>query len=50
MLQLELKSKIMPHINFPESLLENFAYINCFVNTLEKGLVKRDLMNFSLSL
>lgn len=50
MLQLELKSKFIPNINFSELLLENFSYINCFVNALEKGLVKRDLMNFSLSL
>lgn len=48
-LVLELKSKIMKNISFSELLLENFSYINCFVKTLEKGLVKRDLMNFALS-
>lgn len=48
-LVLEFKSKIMTNTSFSESLLEIFSYINCFVKTLEKGLVKRDLMNFSLT-
>lgn len=49
-LVLELESKIMKNINFSELLLENFSYINCFFfKTLEKGLVKKDLMNFAMT-